>query len=99
MCKLGDGTDVGESMTTSTSELKVEMTDVLLREKVGNLSRGCPSHLLGEAAYDELLGLKPQLEDALEALAQIEGRRGLNTEELAKRRAFRALLSAATMLI
>lgn len=86
-------------MKTSTSELKVEMTDVLLREKVENLSRGCPPHLLGEAAYDELLDLRPQLEEALVALAQIEDRRGLKTEELAKRRAFRTLLSAATMLI
>jgi hypothetical protein len=85
-------------MMTNTSELKVEMTDLLLREKVRHLSRGCPPQLLGEAAYEVLLDLKPQLEDALEALAEIERRRGLTAEELAKRRAIRTLLAAAMML-
>lgn len=86
-------------MTKNASERTVEMADVLLRDKVGHLSRGCPPHLLGGAAYDELLELRPKLEDALRALEEIERGRNLTAEELAKRRAFRTLRSAATMLI
>ena len=85
-------------MKKNSSELTVEATDALLRQKLERLSRRCPTPLLGMAARDELLDLRPQLEEALEALAEIEGRRGLTAQELARRRAFHNLLSTAAGL-
>jgi hypothetical protein len=41
-----------------------------------------------------VLGLRPHLEEALAALADIERRRSLTDEELARRRAFKMLLAA-----
>lgn len=73
-------------------EQRVEATDVLLQDSVERLSRGCPTHLVGVAAREDLLELRPHLKDALDALADIEGRRNLSDEELARRRAFKMLL-------
>src|SRR5687767_7184633 len=55
----------------------VEHSDALVRRTVLNLSRNCPSHLICEAARGKLLELRSHLEEALEALANIERRRGL----------------------
>ncbi len=73
-------------------EQRVERTDALLRDTVERLSRRCPAHLVGVTASEDLLGLRPHLEDALVALEDIEGRRDLSDEELALRRAFKILL-------
>jgi flagella basal body P-ring formation protein FlgA len=68
----------------------------LAREKslttVERLSRRCPAHLVGAVARENLLELRPLLQDALAALEDIERRRNLTEEELALRHAFRMLL-------
>jgi hypothetical protein len=83
------------SVQRSESERKVEETDALLQETVGRLSRNCLPHLLCEAAREELLELTPHLLEALDALADLEVRRGLSDEEYARRREFSSLLQLA----
>ena len=51
---------------------------------------------LEEAARDEKRSLKPHLEEAMEALKEIERCRVLTDQELALRRAFRMLLVSPT---
>jgi hypothetical protein len=79
------------------SERRVKETDALVRETVIRLSRSGSSELLGERAHKDVLGLRPHLEEALAALADIERRRGLTDEELARWRAFKMLLAAAPL--
>jgi hypothetical protein len=62
------------------------------------LSRNCPPHLLCDAAREYLLELRPHLLEALDALADLEERRGLTDRELAWRRAFRILLETRRVL-
>jgi hypothetical protein len=76
----------------SEPERRVEAADALLQQTVELLSRRCPPHMLEEAARDDLVYLRPHLEKALGAIADIEQRRGLTDEELARRRAFKMLL-------
>jgi hypothetical protein len=76
----------------------VEHNDALVRRTVLNLSRNCPPHLICEAARGKLLELRPHLEEALEALANIERRRGLTDQERALKRAFRVLLETGELL-
>ena len=71
----------------------VEHSDALVRRTVLGLSRLPVEHILEGAAREEMRGLKPHLEEALEALEEIEGRRGLTDQELALRRAFKLLLA------
>jgi hypothetical protein len=71
----------------------VEHSDALVRRTVLGLSRLPAEHILEGAAREEMRGLKPHLEEALEALARIEGHRDLTDQELALRRAFRMLLA------
>lgn len=78
----------------SELERKVEVADELLRETVERLSRRCPPHLVGLVAHNDLLDLKPHLEEALAALEDIEAHRSLTDEELVQRRAFKMLLVA-----
>lgn len=85
-------------MERSAAERTVEAAGALLREKVERLSRDYPPHLLGEVARDELVSMRPQLEEALGALAEIERQRKLTSHEVAQRRAFGTLLSVATRL-
>jgi hypothetical protein len=80
--------------TRREPERKVEETDALLRETVQRLSRRCPPHLLEAAAHDDLVYLRPHLEEALAALVDIERRRSLTDEEVARQRAFKLLLAA-----
>ena len=65
---------------------------MLLRRMVLSLSRLPVEHNLEEAARDEKRSLKPHLEEAMEALKEIERCRVLTDQELALRRAFRMLL-------
>ena len=74
-------------------ERRVEAVDALLQQTVERLSRRCPANLLEAAAHDDLVYLRPHLEEALAATADIESRRPLTDEELACRRAFKMLLS------
>jgi hypothetical protein len=74
-------------------ERKVEATDVLLEETVERLARDCPPPLLGTAARESLEDLRPHVEEALEALGEIEGRRDLTDEVLSRRHSFKMLLA------
>jgi hypothetical protein len=74
-------------------ERKVDAADALLQETIEHLAKGCPLPLLGMRARESLEDLRPPLEDALDALAEIERRRELTDEELAQGRAFKMLLA------
>jgi hypothetical protein len=54
----------------------------------------CPPELLAEAAREELLALKPYLQEALEALEDIQRSRSLIDKELSQQHAFRMLLES-----
>ena len=69
------------------------MADELVHERVLFLCRSCPPGSLGAAAHDALMGLRPEVREALAALEEIERLRPLTDEELAQRRAFTTLLS------
>ena len=71
----------------------VGATQALVVETVKLLSRSCPPDFLAEAAREDLLALKPRLEEALEALEDIKRRRSLTEEELAQQYAFKMLLA------
>ena len=81
----------------SEPERRVEEADALLQQTVELLSRRCPPHLLEAAAHDDLVYLRPHLQEALGAIADIEGRRDLTEEELARRRAFKILLAESLL--
>jgi hypothetical protein len=82
---------------TEECERKIDETDALLRQTVEHLSTRYSPHLVGQAARDKLLDLSSHLQEALGSLADIEGRRNLTDEELARRRAFKMLLAAALL--
>jgi len=72
----------------------IEEAEALMRETVKRLSRRrCPPDLLGEAAREDLLDLKPHLQEALETLEDIQRRRSLTDKEFARQRAFKMLLA------
>jgi hypothetical protein len=77
---------------TEAERAAVEATEALVVEAVKLLSRGCPPDLIGEAAREDLLALKPHLQRALEALEDIQHRRSLTDKELAQQCAFKMLL-------
>jgi hypothetical protein len=70
----------------------VEATDTLVQQMVVRLARYCPLPLLGAAVREELHQLRPHLQEALGAIGEIEGRRGLTDKEFAQRHAFKTLL-------
>src|SRR5215213_11101097 len=67
----------------SESERRVEAADALLQQTVELLSRRCPPHMLEEAAHDDLVYLRPHLQEALAAMVEIERSGDLTDEELA----------------
>jgi hypothetical protein len=77
----------------------VQHSDALVRQTVLSLSRLPAGHILEGAAREEIRGLKPHLQEALEALKEIERSRGLTDQELAQRRAFRMLLETGRILL
>jgi hypothetical protein len=87
----------GSNKARRDLERKIEETDGRLQETVERLTRAYPPHLVGEAARDDLLDLRPHLQKALAALENIEGQRRLTEKELARRRAFRMLISTDTL--
>jgi hypothetical protein len=87
-----------EQVEMGEAERRVKETDALVRETVIRLSRSASPELLGERAHEDVLDLRPHLEEALAALAEIDRRRGLTDEELARRRAFKMLLVATPLL-
>ncbi len=76
----------------SCLERRLEAADKLLQETVECHSRHYPTHSMGAAARDSLAELRPHLEDALRALADIERRRELSDQEHSWQRAFRLVL-------
>lgn len=90
----GSGSDNGgESAGRSEQELKVEAAEALVRETVGRLSQLYPPHLVGAAARKDLMDLRPRLEEAIEALEDIERGRDLTDRERDLQRAFKMLLA------
>ncbi len=71
----------------------VEAAQALVVKTVKRLSQSCPPNLLGEAAREDLLTLKPRLEEALEALEDIKRRRSLTDKEGSQHYAFKMLLA------
>jgi hypothetical protein len=83
----------GENAGQSEHELKVEVAEALIRETVGRLSRLDAPHLAG-AAREDLMDLRPHLEEAIEALEDIERGRELTDRERELQHAFNMLLAA-----
>ena len=94
-------TDAGSEEHAPREDLRiVEECDALVRWTVLRLSRlPVGGHILEVAAREEIRGLKPHLEEALEALREIERCTGLADQELAQRRAFRMLLETGRILL
>jgi hypothetical protein len=82
----------GHSRGQEERERRVKEADALLKDTVERLSRSCPTEFICEAAHDDLLYLRPHLEEALGALEDIQRQRDLTDGELAQRRAFRMVL-------
>jgi hypothetical protein len=90
---MADNSPVGREEGEPSGELecRVERTYVLVQTAIGRLSRGYQEQALGAAALEDLRQMRPHLEGALAALAQIEERRKLTDKELSYRRAFKML--------
>lgn len=73
----------------SHSELRSELARTLEW-----LCRHCPEDVRGEAAHEELVGVRPRVQVAIETLEDIKKRRGLTEDELAWRRALTLLHNA-----
>ncbi len=71
----------------------VGATQALVVETVKHLSRNCPDSLLAEAVREDLLALRPHLQEALKALEDINRLRSLTQEELNQQYAFKMLLT------
>ncbi len=84
---------MNSEVRTEAGRAVVGATETLIVETVKRLSRSCPPNLLGEAAREDLLALKPRLEEALEALEDTKRLRNLTEEELAQQYAFKMLLA------
>jgi hypothetical protein len=83
--------NTGEEQSEATRKV-VEAAEARMCETVEKL-RTCPPETFAEAAREDLMALMPHLEEALEALEDIERRRSLTDKELTQRRAFRTLLA------
>lgn len=59
------------------------------------LCRCCPEYLRGPAAHEELVGVRPRVQEAIETLEDTRKRRDLTEDELAWRRTLTLLLNAA----
>jgi hypothetical protein len=79
----------------SEPERKVEAADALLQETIEHLARGCPLPLLGVRARESIEDLRPHVQQALDALEEIEGRRELTEGEFSRRYAFKMVLAAS----
>lgn len=85
--------EINSEERTEVERAAVEAAETLVVETVKLLSRGCPPDLIGEAARQDLLTLKPHLQKALEALEDIQHRRSLTNKELTQQYAFKMLLA------
>jgi hypothetical protein len=78
---------------SETERAVVEDAEARIVESVVLLSRKCPPEILPERAREQLLALRPHLEEAQEALEDLKGRRYLTDEELSQRYVFKMLLA------
>ena len=78
-------------------EQRVEEAAALLVERVDGLQQ-CPPDQMEAAACEALIDLSSHLEEALEALEDIEGDRELTDRERDFQHAFRMLLEARGLL-
>jgi hypothetical protein len=85
--------EMNSEVRTEAGPAVVDATQALVVETVTLLSRSCPPSLLGEAAREDLLALKPRLEEALEALEGIKCHRSLTEQERSQHYAFKMLLA------
>ena len=85
--------EMNSAVRSEADRAVVRAAEALIVEAVKRLSRTCPPSLLGEAAREDLLALKPRLEEALEALEDIKRRRSLTEEEINQHYAFKMLLA------
>jgi hypothetical protein len=85
--------EMNSEVRSEAGRAVVRATETLVVETVTLLSRGCPPEILAEAAREDLLVLKPRLEEALETLEDIKRRRSLTEEELNQHYAFNMLLA------
>ena len=85
--------EMNSEVRSEAGRAAIRATEALVVETVRLLSRGCPPEILAEAAREDLLALKPHLEEALEALEDIKRRRSLTEEELNQHHAFKMLLT------
>jgi hypothetical protein len=72
----------------------VEDAQARIVESVMLLARNCPPEILAQKAREELHALRPCLEEALEALEDLKGRRSLTETECSQRYTFKLLLVA-----
>lgn len=79
---------------SQTEGAVVEDAEARIVETVVLLSRKCPPEILSEKAREELLALRPHLEEALEALEALMGRRSLTDKERSQHYAFKLLLAS-----
>jgi hypothetical protein len=83
---------MGESAEPNEQELKVEAAEARVQEAVEHLSQLNSPHP-AEAARKDLMDLRPQLEEALEALENLQRRRTLSDRERNLQHAFKMLLA------
>jgi hypothetical protein len=93
---MADDSPVGreDGEPSGVLECRIERTYALVQTAIVRLSRGSRGYqeqVLGAAALEDLQQMRPHLEGALAALAQIEERRKLTDKELSYRRAFKML--------
>lgn len=84
---------VDTEQRSETERQAVEATEALVVQTVKRLSQGCPPEMLAEAACEDVLALKPHLEEALEALEDIKVSRSLTDKERSQEYAFRMILA------
>ncbi len=85
--------EMNSEVRTEAGPAVVRAAEALVAETVKLLSRNCPTENLPEAAREDLLTLKPRLEEALEALEDIKRRRSLTDKEGSQHYAFKMLLA------
>ena len=88
-----DALAIDSDQRSETERQVVEAAEALVVETLKLLSQGCPPEILTEAACENLLALKPNLVEAIEALEDLKERRSLTDKERSQHHAFKMLLA------
>ena len=83
---------VSHRSASRSAENQSELLDELSYTVVW-LCRSCPEDFRAEAAHEELVGVRPRVQVAIEAIQDIKKRRRLTEDELAWRRTLTLLLN------